>query len=206
MRLFRTSAAWLVLAALLLASCGNKSPKLPALAPDAVILAFGDSLTYGTGAQPAESYPAQLESLINRKVVIHGVPGEVSADGLTRLPGVLDEVRPALMILCHGGNDFLRKLDETTAAANVRAMAKMARDRGISVVLIATPKPGLSVTPPAFYSDIAKEFSLPIESDVLRDVLRDNSKKSDLVHPNVLGYRQIAEAVAGLLKKAGAVS
>ena len=134
-----------------------------------------------------------------------GVPGEISGDGLRRLPGVLDEIQPRLLILCHGGNDFLQKQSETAAAANVRAMIKLAKDKGIDVVLIATPKPGLSISPPAFYAALAKEFAIPFNDDVLKSILRDNELKSDLVHPNAKGYAQIAATVAKLLKKAGAV-
>jgi acyl-CoA thioesterase I len=188
----------------LLASCG-KPPALPFLETNANVLAFGDSLTFGTGANPHESYPAKLKTLINRNVIGAGVPGEVSEEGLARLPAMLDEHQPKLMILCHGGNDFLRKLDEGKAAANVRAMVKLAKDRGIAVMLLATPKPGLSVSPPKFYGEIAKEFSLPINDGVLRKVLTDNSLKSDLVHPNAQGYAVIAEELAKLMKAAGAV-
>lgn len=187
-----------------LAACG-KTPTLPSLDANGTVLAFGDSITFGTGAGPAESYPAQLQSIIGRKVVAAGVPGEISQDGLARLPSVLDETGPRILILCHGGNDFLRKLGDERAAANVRAMVKLARDRGIAVVLMATPKPGLLPAPADFYKDIAREFSLPIENEVLKDVLTDNGLKSDLVHPNARGYRTIAEALAKLLKKAGAV-
>ena len=188
----------------LLCGCG-KPPSLPVLAANATILAFGDSLTYGTGAAVNESYPAQLKSLISREVIAAGVPGETSADGLVRLPGALDEHQPKLLIVCHGGNDFLQKLGDEKTAANVRAMVKLAKDRGIAVVLIATPKPGLLPTPPDFYQAIAKEFSIPIDDAVLKNVLADNALKSDLVHPNARGYGVMAAAMAKLLKKSGAV-
>ena len=194
----------ILLLAALLAGCG-KGPQVPALANNDVVLAFGDSLTFGTGASPAESYPAQLQSLIGRKVVNAGVPGEISADGLSRLPEVLEEVQPRLLLLCHGGNDFLRKQSETAAAANVRAMIRLARDKGIGVVLIATPKPGLTISSPDFYADIAKEFAIPFNDDALKSILRDNALKSDLVHPNAKGYAQIAQVLDKLLRNAGAI-
>ena len=194
----------LLLLTAVLAGCG-KSPQVPAVGSGDVILAFGDSLTFGTGASPGDSYPAQLQSLIGRTVVNAGVPGEISADGLARLPEVLDEVKPKLLLLCHGGNDFLRKQSEATAASNVRAMIKLARDRGIGVVLIATPKPGLSISPPEFYAELAREFAIPLNDEALKSILRDNELKSDLVHPNAKGYAQIAQALNKLLKKSGAI-
>jgi lysophospholipase L1-like esterase len=192
-------------ALVLLTACGGGQPKLARLAPDAAVLAFGDSLTFGVGANPSESYPARLEALIGRKVISSGVPGETSAGGLARLPGVLEEARPQLVILCEGGNDFLQKLDETQAANNLRAMIRVAKAQGAQVVLIAVPKPGLLPSPADFYAAVAKEFGVPHEETALRKILTDNALKSDLVHPNAAGYTRLAEAIAALLKKTGAI-
>ena len=199
-----TIACLFALALLALAGCG-KQPRLQPLASDAVVLAFGDSLTFGTGADERDSYPAQLALLIGRKVARAGVPGEISGDGLKRLPDELDEHHPALLVLCHGGNDFLRRLSKQQVAANVRAMIRLAKSRGVDVVLIGTPEPGFSVTNPEFYGEIAKEFGIPYEDSVIGKILRDASLKSDPIHPNARGYRLIADRVAELLKKAGAI-
>ena len=189
---------------LVLSGCGQQA-KLPRLAPDAVVLAFGDSLTYGAGANEGESYPAQLARITGRRVVREGVPGEVSATGLDRLPAALDEHRPHLLILCHGGNDFLRRLPKAQAAENLRAMIRLARDRGVGVLLIGTPEIGFTLTPPDFYGEIAKQFGIPYEGDVLTKILRDANLKADQVHPNARGYRLMAERVAELLRRSGAI-
>jgi lysophospholipase L1-like esterase len=193
-----------VLVVAVAAGCGDKA-KLSRLPGDAVVLAFGDSLTFGTGAGESESYPAQLEKLIGRRVARAGVPGEVTAQALARLPAALDEHAPRLLLLCIGGNDFLRRLGNGQAEANVREMVKLARSRGVEVLLIGTPEPGFSVTPPAFYAGIAKQFSVPYEESVIGEVLRDNNLKADPIHPNARGYGVIAERIAERLRKSGAI-
>jgi lysophospholipase L1-like esterase len=183
----------------------SSSAKSPHLASDAVILAFGDSLTFGTGATLTESYPEILERLVGRRVVNSGVSGEVTGEGLSRLPEVLDREKPALLILCHGGNDLLRRFNQQQTANNLRAMIRLARERGIAVVIIAVPAPGLSLSPPQFYREIATEMKIPFEEEALTMVLSDGSLMSDYIHPNAAGYRRLAESIAALLKKRGAV-
>ena len=198
----RLLAAWIL--CLVLAGC-TPPPELEPLAADAVVLAFGDSLTFGTGAGPGESYPEVLSGLIGRTVVRAGVPGEVSADGLERLPALLDREQPALLLLCHGGNDQLQRLDPARLADNLRAMIREARDRNIAVVLIAVPAPGLSLRPLPLYAGIADEFGLAADLETVADILGDRALKSDYIHPNAAGYRRLALAVADLLRAAGAV-
>ena len=200
----RAPSAFLIFLVIALAACGER-PTLARLPSDAVLLAFGDSLTHGTGAAEHESYPAQLESLIGRRVVRAGVPGEVTAQALERLPQMLDEHSPRLVLLCIGGNDFLRRMGSAQAEANIRAMVKLARGRGVEVLLIGTPEPGFMLSPPAFYAAIAEEFGLPYEASAMAEVLKDGALKSDPIHPNARGYRVIAERVAERLRQAGAI-
>jgi lysophospholipase L1-like esterase len=194
-----------LLIALLLGGCGEKVPRVAAVGPDEVIVAFGDSLTYGTGAAESESYPAVLAQLIGRRVVRAGVPGEVTAQGLVRLPQVIEEHRPALVIVCLGGNDMLRKLDEAQIRSNLRQIIRTLRDRGIAVVLVGVPKPALLTSAAAFYGELAKEHRIPYEGKILNHIMHQLDLKADPIHPNAKGYRRMAEAIAELLREAGAI-
>ena len=188
-----------------LAGCGERIPPLPNLAPGDVVLAFGDSLTYGTGALPGESYPEVLSTLIGREVIAAGEPGEQTAAGLERLDGVIDITKPIIMLLCLGGNDMLRKVDPSVIEANLRRMIENAGRRGVAVLLIGVPKPALFGGTADFYERIAEDLALPFEGEILNDILKDNMYKSDPIHPNARGYRVLAEALADLLRRSGAV-
>ncbi|HKI59890.1 MAG TPA: GDSL-type esterase/lipase family protein [Mariprofundaceae bacterium] len=185
----------------LLAGCSSQ-PELPRLSPDATILAFGDSLTYGSGVKRDESYPAVLARLTGLEVINAGVPGEVMRAGLARLPEVLGEVQPQLLILCHGGNDMLRKQGMDTMRNNLKAMIRLAQQQRISVLLLAVPKPGVFLSPPELYEQVAEEMNLPIEREVLADILGDRSLKSDTIHPNSRGYAVMARSIFQLMKDA----
>lgn len=180
-------------------------PKLPLLAKDSVIVAFGDSVTYGTGAQPTESYPAALERIIGRRVINSGYPGEVTAQGLSRLPKILDLWKPDILLLCLGINDQLLNMDQQKTAGNIREMIQLAQKRNVSVVLIAVPDLGLSPSRPPLYREIARELCIPIEEEALRTVLGAKSiLKADPLHPNATGYLVMAESIASLLRQNGA--
>jgi acyl-CoA thioesterase I len=198
-----------LVAALLFAAaisgCGDKVPPLSPVGPNDVIVAFGDSLTYGTGAAESESYPAVLAGLIERKVIRAGVPGEVTEQGLARLQDVIEEYRPALMIVCLGGNDMLRHTADAQIRTNLREIIRTIRGQGIGVMLVGVPKPALVTSAAAFYAEVAGEFGIPYEGAIVTDVLYQRELKSDPIHPNAKGYRKMAEAIAKLLKKAGAV-
>lgn len=191
--------------ALNLSGCGGGQPQIDPIPEDGTILAFGDSLTHGSGVNKEQSYPSQLARLINRKVINAGIPGELSADGLKRLPGLLDQHQPRLMILIHGGNDMLRKKNLNKAADNLRAMIREARNRNIAVVMMAVPNPTLILSPAGFYEVVADELNVPIEVDAISDILQYPGNKSDAIHPNEKGYRMMAERLKTLLQDANAL-
>jgi len=178
---------------------------LQPLASSATVLAFGDSLTYGTGSSVNKAYPAVLESLIHRKVINAGVPGEISQKGLTRLPGLITQYQPKLIIICHGGNDILRKLDIKQTKTNIQRMIDIARRSNIQVILIGVPEFGLFLNSSPIYQALADENKIPIENDILGEILGNNSLKSDHIHPNVQGYQLFAEQIALLLEQSGAI-
>lgn len=178
---------------------------MPALPDDAVILAFGDSLTYGSGAERDESYPSVLSRLTGRTVVNAGVPGETSGDGLKRLPAELERHKPALLILCHGGNDFLRRMDAEQTAANVQAMIRLGQKRGAAVLLLGVPRPGPFLSAAEFYERVADDSDAAYLDDVIPEVLANAGLKSDAVHPNRDGYHVMAESIYALLRDAGSL-
>ena len=167
-----------------------------------VILAFGDSLTYGYGASMEESYPKRLQHLLGREVINAGVPGEISAEGVKRLPKLLEQYNPSLLILCHGGNDILQKKEGEELRSNLEKMILLAQVNHINVLLIAVPEFGLiRLSPPSLYGELAEKYTLPIEESILSEILHDNRYKHDLVHPNAAGYEKMAKAVEKAIRE-----
>lgn len=187
-------------------ACGLSSPKLNKLSDKAVILAFGDSLTYGTGAAAEHDYPSILSELTGREVINAGVPGEISQQGLQRLPVMLDEYQPELMILMHGGNDILRKLPVEQTRANLKAMIDAARQRNIQVLMLGVPSFSLlQLRSAEFYAELAETEVVVSDLESLPEILSHNELKADTVHPNDKGYRQLAEHIAELLRNQGVI-
>jgi lysophospholipase L1-like esterase len=201
------------LVALLLAltACGGK-PKETPLPSGTKVVALGDSLTAPHGVQPQEAWPMLLGQKTGWQVINGGVSGNTSADALTRLPALLEEHQPQLVLITLGGNDMLRKQPAGQTIANLERMIDMARSKGAKVVLLATPKPSLagavfnSLSPPEFYAEIAKDKKVPMIEDAIPKVLSDTTLKGDQIHPNAAGHARLGELIHAELKKIGFVS
>ena len=196
----------LLIASLFIYACSDSNKPNNALPSDATILAFGDSLTYGTGANKEEDYPTLLSSLTGLKIINAGIPGEISVDGLQRLPTLLDEHKPELLILIHGGNDILRKLPRANLKINLRAMLNAADTRNIPAVALGVPEPGLFLQSAEVYKQLKNETEIPFELSILPEIIGDTSLKSDIAHPNAKGYREMAEQIFKFLVKQGFIT
>ncbi|HHA18880.1 MAG: arylesterase [Gammaproteobacteria bacterium] len=196
-----------LLVVLFLVSCSDSDPKLMPLDHDAVILAFGDSLTFGSGANPkTQSYPAVLQQLTKLDVINSGIPGEISRDGLDRLPDVLEQVKPDLVILCHGGNDLIRKLGTGQLKDNLEQMIALIQTSGAQVVLIGVPQLGLTLTVPDLYEELSETYNIPIELEILPELESNPKVKSDHIHPNATGYKLFAQSINILLQQSEAIT
>jgi len=186
----------------LLALCVGCSsrPTIGRLSSASTVVAFGDSLTFGTGADKADNYPALLSGMIGCPVINAGRPGEETAEGLSRLPGVLKKHEPDLVILCHAGNDMLNGQLQQHIARNLNAMIALIRSAHSDVILISVPKPGLAARPPMFYSEIADEHRIPFAPDTLSTIMSTPALKSDYVHLNAAGYLALAQSIAALIR------
>lgn len=189
-----------------LLGCSDPITHLQPLDDNDVILAFGDSLTYGTGADhQTESYPAVLETMTGIKVINAGLPGETSEEGLARLPSLLEEHRPNLVIICHGGNDFLQRLNKNNLKVNLQQMIELVKESGAESILIAVPTLGFGLKPEPLYIELAEHNQLPIERNSLSELLERTELKSDQVQLNAEGYSTFADRIFSLLQISKAV-
>ncbi len=194
-----------LLTLLVLSACSKEYPLSP-IGPNDTIVAIGDSLTSGVGTQPANSYPSVLSTLLNRTVINEGVPGDKTQDVIRRLDGILSKHQPKLVLLCIGGNDFLRKTKRQRIVKNLRAIIQKIQSTGSEIVLIAVPEPGLFLSDSEIYQELSEQLEVTLLPDVLSDYLSDDDMKSDAIHLNSVGYRRLAENIKQLLIDRGAIS
>lgn len=195
----------------LLAACGG-SASLPPLPRGSTVLAFGDSVTFGTGAEPGEDWPTRLAALTHWSVVNAGVPGDTAEAATNRIQSLLDEHRPSLVIIELGGNDFLRRRPASGVKEDLRRIVRAAKAARAGVVLVAVPELsllGVVTGKPAdspIYEQLGEEENVPIIDEVFSDILGQPELRADNIHPNAQGYQRMADGIYKALKATGLVA
>ena len=175
-----------------------------------VIVAFGDSLTAGFGAEPGHSYPDYLQRDLDNaglkwRVVNAGVSGDTTTDGLNRL-GEVTSHKPRIVIVEFGGNDGLRGLPIETTRANLEQIVETLHGAGATIVLA-----GMTLPPnygpdyirsfETIYHDLAAKYKLTRIPFLLEGVATKRElMQRDGLHPTGEGNARVAETVLRYLK------
>jgi acyl-CoA thioesterase-1 len=212
---------------LVLGACGSAPRPTPEPAPGAagkaaqptqpgparddrpVIVAFGDSLTAGFGADAGKSYPDFLQQELDRRVLRYrvvnaGISGETTTDALARLSTV-SALKPVVVIVEFGGNDGLRGLPVSTTRSNLDQIVMGLKDSGAAVLLA-----GMTLPPnygpdyiAAFqrvYSDLAAKDKVALIPFLLQGVAGTSRMQRDGLHPTADGNRLVAATVMRYLQ------
>ncbi len=159
------------------------------------IVCFGDSITFGYGAEPGGDYPAALAKMVSLPVINAGIDGDTSTEALLRVKSDVLDRKPIMVIVEFGGNDFLRKIPEDVTLNNMGKIIDAVQAEGamVAVVDIST---GLIMRQyrSAFYS-LAKKKGAVFIPNVLNGIITNPSLKSDFIHPNAAGYNVIAQRI-----------
>jgi acyl-CoA thioesterase-1 len=204
----RLSFVFFLLVSILLGACGGP-PKLAAIPPGKTVLAFGNSVTFGTGAPHGENWPTHLAARTGWQIENSGIPGDTAEAGRDRIQKALDESKPALVIIELGGNDFLRRRPQSAVKEDLRRIVQAVRQTGAQAVLIAVPELSLlgaiskQQDDAPIYRELAKEERIPVISDVFSEILSRPELCADRIHPNASGNRQMAAGIHAQLSRIG---
>jgi acyl-CoA thioesterase I len=171
-----------------------------------VAVVLGDSLSAGYGVKIEESWPSILEKNLqaadtNIRIINAGISGDTTSGGLYRLPKLLKEHRPNLVILELGGNDGLRGMSiKKVIKENLDQMIRMSLQGGANVALIGVELPpnyGEKYTNSfkKMYIELAAEYNLILIQGSIKEMVSLNLMQADGIHPNVKGHQQIEEEV-----------
>ena len=184
----------------------------PAGAANQTVLVLGDSLSAAYHIPAESGWVALLsERLRNqdpkhaRAVINASISGETTSGGLARLPALLTEHKPNIVLVELGANDGLRGLPVEEIRANLQHILASCRDHGAKIVLIGIELPlnygpqyrtGLRI----MYRDVARDFNVPLVPFLLDGVAEDATlMQDDGLHPLPTAEPKVLENVWPLL-------
>lgn len=181
-------------------------PVLPASAQG--ILIVGDSISAAFGLEIDQGWTALLEERLEEEgadieVMNASVSGDTTAGGLARLPRLLEQHNPDLVVIELGGNDGLRGMPPTNMQQNLSAMVEQSQEAGAEVLLLGMripPNYGVRYTQ-AFeqvFADISEKYDvalLPFVLDGIAGEADQSLMQSDGIHPTAEGQPLILDNV-----------
>lgn len=169
-----------------------------AKAPSPVVLIVGDSLSAEYGLRRGSGWVALLQAEIDRqgppaRVVNASISGDTTSGGRSRLPALLRQHQPAVVVIELGGNDALRGLPLSMTQDNLSEMTRLSKAAGARVLLLGMEMPPnygakYGAAFKRLYSDVAKAQSVALVPFFLAGVADGTDPlalfQSDRIHPN----------------------
>ena len=176
--------------------CGCAKPEIRNLgAKGANIICFGDSITFGYGANPGEDYPAILAQMVKFPVINAGVDGDTSFEALERLEKDVLDQNPRLVIVEFCGNDFLKKVPREDTVKNLTVIIERIQQKGAMVALVDISSGMFFQEYRRVFKKLAAEKKAILIPLLLNRIITNPAMKSDFFHPNARGYQLIAKRI-----------
>jgi acyl-CoA thioesterase-1 len=186
-----------------------------AAGPAQTILVLGDSMSAEYGLARGTGWVALLgqrlaQHKINATVVNASVSGDTTAGGRARLPALLKQHRPAVVVIELGGNDALRGLALQSTEDNLKRMTQAAQDAGARVLLVGMQVPpnyGASYTQrfAAMFEAVARERKAALVPFLLAGVADGPDAatmfQADRIHPLAKAHPRMLDNVWPALRK-----
>lgn len=184
---------------------------LPAAAAKPLILVLGDSLSAAHGIDRNAGWVALLRARLERQgrdyqVINASISGDTTRGGLTRAPAALDRYRPEILIVELGGNDGLRGLPLGETRQNLTRIVRMAKQRGIRVLLIGVrlpPNYGPEFTArfQSLFHEVAQAESVPLVPKLLAGIAEHPAlMQADGIHPTAAAQPRLLANVWPMLR------
>ena len=159
------------------------------------IICFGDSVTFGYGANPGEDYPAALGKMVKLPVINAGVDADTTFAALERLENDVLVKSPRLVIVEFCGNDFFKKIPKEETVKNLAKIISRIQDTGAMVALVDISAGMFFKEYRQAFKKLAHEKKAIFIPAVLSKIITNPSMKSDFLHPNARGYKIVADRI-----------
>lgn len=174
------------------------------------LLVLGDSLSAAYGIEVQQGWVSLLEQRVAakypHKIINASVSGETTGGGLARLPALLEQHKPELVIVELGGNDGLRGYPLNTMKQQLARIIETSRTAGAQVLLV-----GMQIPPnygPRYtnqfrdtYTELARQYDLPLVEFLLAEVaLNTKLMQKDGIHPTAEAQEKILDNVWPVLQ------
>ncbi len=161
--------------------------------PYNTVICFGDSLTYGTGADQGKDYPSQLSGIIAKPVINAGVPGDTTARALKRLQRDVLARSPDVVLITLGGNDLKNGVPKDIAFENLKHIVESIQEQGARVIIGGLKFPLRDRGFARGYKELADQTGAVLIPNIFKDIMGNRKLMSDPIHPNGDGYKMIAQ-------------